>query len=192
MNLGIARKAEVLVLASGNLGLVYGMEREDRLVIEEIEDVLPGLMEGIAQHEGIGWVMVKSEEHEAVVIGANGRYFLKDDRVEGENPLQDFGPNAAHHLKRYNEFPDAPDIYINSFYDIETNEVAAFEELIGGHGGLGGNQTRPFILHPKALKITEPDLIGAAAIYRQFKHWLANQNDQKETRTADLRENSSA
>ena len=174
----IARQAEVLVLASGNLGLVYGMERKDRLVIEEIEDDLPGLMEGIAQHEGIGWVMVKSDEHGAVVIGANGRYFLKDDRVEGENPLQDFGPNAARHLKRYNDFPDAPDIYINSFYDIETNEVAAFEELIGSHGGLGGHQTRPFILHPKALKITEPDLIGAAAVYRQFKHWLANQNDQ--------------
>ena len=174
----IASKAEVLVLASGNLGLVYGMEREDRLVIEEIEDVLPGFMEGIAQHEGVGWVMVKSDEHEAVVIGANGRYFLKDDRVEGENPLQDFGPNAAHHLKRYNDFPDAPDIYINSFYDIETNEVAAFEELIGSHGGLGGYQTRPFILHPKALEISEPNLIGAAAVYRQFKYWLATQNDQ--------------
>ncbi len=169
----IARKAEVIVLASGNLGLVYGTDREERLVLEEIEDVLPGLLEGIAQHEGIGWVMIKSDEHEAVVVGPKGRYFLKDDRVEGENPLQGFGTNAARHLKRYNEFSDAPDLYINSFYDVETNEVAAFEELIGCHGGMGGYQTRPFILHPKTLRITESELIGAASVYRQFKHWLA-------------------
>lgn len=165
--------AQIVVLASGNLGLVYSMERDDRLTLEEIEAVLPGLVEGIAQHEGIGWVMIQSTEYEGVVIGANGRYYLNDDRVEGENPLAGFGENAARHLKRYNAFPDAPDLYINSFYNAETNEVAAFEELIGCHGGMGGYQTRPFILHPKTLQITEDELVGAAAVYRQFKQWLA-------------------
>lgn len=169
----VAEQAQIMVLASGNLGLVYSTEREERLTLEEIESVLPGLLEGIAAHEGIGWVMIKSELHEGVVIGDNGRYYLQDDHVEGENPLAGFGPNAARHLKRYNAFRDAPDLYINSFYNAETNEVAAFEELIGCHGGMGGYQTRPFILHPQALPITEPEMLGAAAVYRQFKQWLA-------------------
>jgi hypothetical protein len=68
-------------------------------------------------------------------------------------------------LRRYDDFPDAPDIYVNSFYNAATNEVAAFEELIGCHGGLGGDQTRPFLLFPA-------ELVGAAAVYRQLKRWL--------------------
>lgn len=35
-----------------------------------------------------------------------------------------------------------------SLYDPEKDEVAAFEELIGSHGGLGGCQSRPFIMYP--------------------------------------------
>jgi len=116
--------------------------------------------------------MVASAERGPVVIGQNGRYYLADGSVEGQNPLAGFGPNARHHLLRADAFPDAPDIYINSFYNAENNEVAAFEELIGCHGGLGGYQTRPFLLYPAELEITEPDLVGATAVYRQLKSWL--------------------
>ena len=37
---------------------------------------------------------------------------------------------------------------VNSFYDPQLEEGCAFEELISFHGGMGGPQTRPFILHP--------------------------------------------
>jgi hypothetical protein len=92
--------------------------------------------------------------------------------VEGEDPLVGFGPNAAEHLRRTDSFPDAPDVLVNSFFNAETNEVAAFEELIGSHGGLGGYQTQPFLLHPAELEIEDGELVGAAAVYRQFKLWL--------------------
>jgi putative membrane protein len=167
----LAAEAHILVLASGNLGLVYGTRLEQRVNLEQIEMAFPGLLAGLAAHEGIGWLMVNSADG-PVVIGQNGRYYLTPDRIEGQNPLIGFGPNTRRHLLRYNEFPDAPDIYVNSFYNAETNEVAAFEELIGCHGGMGGYQTRPFVLYPAELEITEPDLVGAAAVYRQFKHWL--------------------
>jgi hypothetical protein len=49
--------------------------------------------------------------------------------------------------------------------------VAAFEELIGSHGGLGGYQTQPFIMHPAEWTIDE-ELIGAEAVYRQIRRWL--------------------
>ncbi|MCA9951130.1 MAG: phage holin family protein [Anaerolineales bacterium] len=169
----VATEADVLVLASGNLGLVYGTRRDERISLEEVENHFPGLLDGLVAHEGIGWVMVKSTEHGGVVVGENGRYYLDDDRVEGENPLAGFGPNAAHHLKRYNTFVDAPDLYVNSFYDAESNEVAAFEELIGCHGGMGGYQTRPFVLYPVELELETDEIIGAPAVYHQFKSWLA-------------------
>lgn len=164
--------ASMVVLASGNLGLVYSTRLAERATVELIETIYPGLLQGLTAHEGIGWVMVNSTSQGGVVIGQNGRYFLDEDQVEGENPLADFGPNAAHHLRRYNSFVDAPDIYVNSFYDRERNEVAAFEELIGCHGGMGGYQTRPFLLYPAGLTLSSERLVGAAAVYRQFKQWL--------------------
>ena len=51
-------------------------------------------------------------------------------------------------------------------------EVAAFEELIGSHGGLGGFQTQPFILHPVDWELDEPVPLGAPAIYRNIRRWL--------------------
>jgi hypothetical protein len=166
-------RADIIVLASGNLGLVYGTRLSQRVTLEEVETVLPGMLEGLVAQEGIGWVMINSAESGAVVISKDGRYYLDEDRIEGENPLAGFGDNAATHLIRYNGFPNAPDLYVNSFYDVETNEVAAFEELIGCHGGMGGYQTQPFILHPTELAAPDEHLVGAAAVYHQFKEWLA-------------------
>ena len=37
---------------------------------------------------------------------------------------------------------EAPDLYVNSSVDPDTLDVAAFEPLVGCHGGLGGWQDR--------------------------------------------------
>ena len=77
------------------------------------------------------------------------------------------------HLKRHNTFKHMPDILVNSFYNPENEEICAFEELIGSHGGLGGSQTRPFILYPSDWKDPE-ELIGAKSIYDFLKDALNN------------------
>ncbi len=163
----------IIVLASGNLGLVYGTEIPERATLEEIEGFYPGLLDGLAQHEGVGFVLVTSEDHGPVAIGGSGRYYLDEDRVEGENPLAGFGPNAARHLRRNNGFKDAPDLYVSSFYDPETNEGAAFEEQIGFHGGMGGYQTHPFLLYPAELPLNGEPLVGAAAVHEVLKGWVS-------------------
>jgi putative membrane protein len=166
----------IVVLASGNLGLVYGTQREDRVTLEEMDTVLPGMIEGLAEHEGIGFVMVHSLEHGPVVIGQHGRNYLTQNKVEGEDPLANFGPRAAQHLIREDTFPNCPDLLINSFYNAEVNEVAAFEELIGCHGGMGGYQTRPFVMHPAELPLHDGPLVGAAAVHHVLKGWVSSQN----------------
>ena len=129
------------------------------------------MLPGLREHELVGFAMVRSEVDGPVVLGNGGTYYLKDDRVEGTNPLNAFGPNAASHLRRTDSFPNCPDILVNSFYNPETNEGAAFEELIGFHGGLGGYQTQPFILHPAEFKVTG-EMVGTASVYRVCKGWL--------------------
>lgn len=116
--------------------------------------------------------MIRSEADGAVVLGADGTYYLNDDRIDGENPLANFGPRAADHLRRTDSFPNCPDILVNSFYDPEKDEGCAFEELIGFHGGMGGEQIHPFVLHPTELKAPDGDLIGAASVHQLAKSWL--------------------
>ena len=60
---------------------------------------------------------------------------------------------------------------VGSFYDPELDEGCAFEELISFHGGLGGPQTRPFILYPDGLEVGEEPLVGAAAVHGLLKRW---------------------
>ncbi len=166
--------SHIVVLASGNLGLIYSSWGDERATLEEIEAFYPGLLEGLAQHEGIGFVAVRSAVHGPVVIGARGRAYLADGRVEGEDPLAAFGPNAAEHLRRTDGFSDAPDILVNSYYDPETGEVAAFEELIGSHGGLGGWQTQPFLMFPSALPAPDEPILGAGGVHTILKEWAAS------------------
>ena len=160
--------ANIIVLASGNIGMVYLTEHKDRLSFEQINQIYPDLIPGLAKHQGIGFILVKSELLGPLVISKQGTYYLKDDVIEGENPLANFGPSAADHLRRTNQFRYTPDILVNSIYDPEKNEVAAFEELVGSHGGIGGEQSFPFILHPTEWNIQD-DIIGAEKVHQVFK-----------------------
>lgn len=169
---GKEEETAVYALASGNLGLVSFTKFPERLTLEQLQETFPAVIPGLIAHEGIGFIMVRSEQDGPVVMGAKGKYYLNDDRIEGENPLAGFGPHAAVHLRRTDSFPNCPDILVNSFYDAETEEGCAFEELIGFHGGLGGVQTHPFVLHPVALKAPDGVLIGAASVHQLAKGWL--------------------
>lgn len=163
-----AKNSELIVLGSGNMGLIYLTQWTKRLNYEEIVMLFPNLIPGLVKHKGIGFILVDSFTNGPMAIGAEGIYYLNTDRIEGKNPLENFGKNAAMHLKRHNKFKNMPDILVNSFYDPKTEEICAFEELIGSHGGLGGSQTRPFILYPSNWEDPE-ELIGAKSIYDFLK-----------------------
>jgi putative membrane protein len=124
--------------------------------------------------------MVRSEEHGPLVMGAGGIYYLAEDRVEGLNPLSDFGPRAASHLRKTAGFTNVPDILVNSFYDSEKDEVAAFEELIGSHGGLGGNQSRPFLMYLSEWDLEKEEIVGAERVYGILKSKLEDAQSREE------------
>lgn len=73
------------------------------------------------------------------------------------------------HLLRETSFSDAPDILVMSMYDAQKNEVAAFEELVGSHGGLGGYQSRPFLMYPSEWNLDEMAIEGSEEVYRTLK-----------------------
>src|SRR4051794_28831532 len=177
---------DVVVLGSGNLGLVYLMEVPHRLTMEEIDERHPDLLGSLRSHPHIGWLLVRSATHGAVVLGPGGTNYLDEDRVSGSDPLAPFSPTAGQHLRRTDGFSNVADIMVGSFYDPMVDEGCAFEELISFHGGLGGPQTRPFILHPERLALREEPLVGAAAIHGVLSGWREDLQGPRSDRAAEL------
>ncbi len=163
----------VVVLGSGNLGLVYLMEEKRRLTMEEIDERHPALIPALRAHPHVGWLLVSSAEYGPVALGAHGAHYLRDGRVEGEDPLAPFSPTAARHLLRTDGFAHVADIVANSFYDEQLDEGCAFEELISFHGGMGGPQTRATLLHPVGLPAPDEPILGAEELHRVLWGWRA-------------------
>jgi len=163
---------KVLVLASGSLGLICMTGWSERLTLEEIEAHFPALITTLLEHEGIGWLLVKSQAQGSVVLGPEGAIVVETGQVVGKNPLEPYGPNALHHVRRTDSFRDVPDVLVHSAYNPDTGEIPAFEELVGSHGGLGGYQTEPFLLYPSELCPGELPIIGAEDMHARLKNWV--------------------
>ncbi|WP_019890499.1 phage holin family protein [Streptomyces purpureus] len=166
--------SDPVVLASGNLGLVSFPHVPHRMTREEIDRRHPALLRTLANHPGIGFLLVRSAAHGSVVLGP-GNTEVPVAELTDDGPLAVFGKGAAETVRRTDAFPHAADIMVNSMYDPSTGTVHAFEEQIGSHGGLGGEQSRPFLLSPLDLSPPVTDggeLVGAERVHRVLRRWL--------------------
>ncbi|SFU08699.1 phage holin family protein [Arthrobacter sp. ov118] len=159
---GDAAEEPVVVLGSGNLGLVY-VRGDRRWTLQALDSQWPALIPGLTAHAGVGFVAGIDEDGRAWAIGSGGRIDLASGAVEGIDPLTPFGPHAARMLHRALMHPEAPDLYVNSTVDPVTDDVTAFEGLVGSHGGLGGWQDRAVLLGPADLMAELPERIESAA-----------------------------
>lgn len=174
------RASEPVVLASGNLGLVSFPDVPHRMTKEEIDARHPALLPTLANHPGIGFLLVRSERRGGVVLGAHGAEVPMDELDDRPGPLAAFGPGAADAVRRTHSFPHTADIMVNSFHDPVDGEVLAFEEQIGSHGGLGGAQSRPFLLSPVALSAAVAageELAGAEQVHHVLRRWLEESDE---------------
>ncbi|BCW70562.1 phage holin family protein [Arthrobacter sp. NicSoilB8] len=163
---GGAPEDPVVVLGSGNLGLVY-VRGDRRWTLQGLDRRWPALVPGLAGHAGVGFVAGIDDHGQAWAIGSGGRINITSGAVEGADPLANFGSHAARMLGRALMHPEAPDLYVNSTVDPLTGDVAAFEGLVGSHGGLGGWQDRALLLGPAEFMAGLPERIeGAGELHR--------------------------
>ncbi len=175
-----AERPDLVVVGSGNLGLVWFPRLPGRVRIEELAERFPGLVSGLLGESGIAFVVADSARG-PLAIGPAGVHVLREGVVEGVDPLAPFGPYAAADLARAALMDVAPDLYVHSTLDPRTGEVHAFEELVGCHGGLGGWQNEAVLVHPADWPV-DPDLLdhsggdgvlyGPDAVHRQLVRWL--------------------
>jgi uncharacterized membrane protein YvlD (DUF360 family) len=157
--------AQVTAYGSGNLAQVYFDLYPRKITLDELDKAYPGMVEALVAHEGIGIVCGYEQDGTPVVLGKDGRRNLHSDEVTGQDPLKLYAPDDPNaygaapletriwQVKRVMDFPHAGDLMvISTVYPDGT--VAALEELIGNHGGLGGEQTDAFLFHPPSLEVT--------------------------------------
>ena len=125
--------------------------------LEDLQERWPKLVPGLCAHEGIGFIAGLDSAGVPWALGAHGRIRLDTGEVTGQDPLQPYGDHAARVLRRAVVMPEAPDLYINSRIEDATLDIAAFEPLVGAHGGLGGWQDRAILLTPRTLAHVLPD-----------------------------------
>jgi hypothetical protein len=178
-------RPELVVVGSGNLGLVWFPRVPGRIDVDELRERFPRLLPGLLGRQGIGFVVVDSVRG-PLAVGPAGVHVLaeptEEEAVEGEDPLSTFGPRARADLLRVAGMPNAPDLLVHSSVSGAMHEVHAFEELVGCHGGLGGWQNLAVLVHPADWPIDddlldgsvpgERMLVGAPAVHRQLVRWL--------------------
>jgi hypothetical protein len=168
-----------VVLGSGNLGLLF-LPGPGRLTLQGLDEAWPRLVPGLAEHPGVMFVAGTDDDGTPWAVGGNGRRNLATDEVLGDDPLASLDPRAARLLARAVLLPEAPDLYVNSMFDPETNEVAPFEELVGAHGGLGGWQDRAVLMVPGELAPLLPErIVGADALHDALVSMLIQAGHRK-------------
>lgn len=159
---------DIIVLASGNLVNAYFQISDTRLSVDEIEEVYPGMIEEMITHPGIGTIFVHTEAGPAA-FGKDGTRNLRTGQITGSDPLLMYGkPDLrAEQLLYLMDFSNVGDIVIISPV-YEDGTVAAYEELIGSHGGLGGEQTTPFLMYSSAVNVI-PEISNSREIFPVLK-----------------------
>lgn len=161
----VAGTADVTFCGSGNLAQVYFHAFGHRASLAELEAAFPGLVVALTAHEGVGLVVGLGQDGAPLALGKHGTRDLHSGAVAGDDPLAAYGDAdlRAWQVGRVADFPSAGDlILISTFYPDGT--VAALEELIGSHGGLGGEQTDSFLLHPADFALP-PSMRNAADLF---------------------------
>lgn len=78
--------SDPIVLASGNLGLISFPDIDGRAAREQLDRRHPALLRTLANHPGIGFLLVRSERHGSVVLGRGGAEIPVAELRDGEGP----------------------------------------------------------------------------------------------------------
>jgi hypothetical protein len=169
------KQSDIVLCTSGSLAMLYFINIPKRLLLEDIKILFPNLLEALVLHPGIGFIAIDSLANGPVVINAEGMFYLMQMKYEGSNPLAIYEESTAAQIRKLFTYTNTGDIVIQSRYDPETNQIPAFENLVAHHGGIGGDQTQAFIMHPSKLKYTK-EINDATEMFLQLRDWQEQLN----------------
>lgn len=174
----VDQEGGVVVTYSSSLAHLYITGSRQRLTAGEVEAAQPLLLRFLSRHRGIGFVLARGIDKEIWC-------YHDDDRICGSDEyppdirdlgfLQPYG-NPVGLWKQLCKFAlddTCGDLILFGAYDGE--RIACFDDQVGGHGSVGGEQLRPFLILPKNHPLAyEENLVGNEFLYHQVFYPLRN------------------
>ncbi|MGE4487057.1 MAG: alkaline phosphatase family protein [Synergistaceae bacterium] len=168
----------VVITYSSSLAHLYITGYGQRLSAAEVEREQPLLLRFLSQHQGIGFILARGEGLEICC-------YHDGERTVGSKELTP-APKDLEFLRPYGEpktlwprlvaftLDDAcGDLILFGAYDGE--RIACFDDQVGGHGSVGGEQSRPFVILPNSHPLARrTDLVGNNFLYHEVFKPLRN------------------
>lgn len=169
--LKVDHQGGVVITYSSSLAHLYLTGEPRRLSWQEIEAAHPQLLPFLAQHQGIGLVMARAAEGELCFFHGAGHYCLSDEAPPSPQDLSFLRPFGdpellLPELRRFGLDEACGDLIIFGAYDGE--RIACFDDQVGGHGSIGGEQLRPFLILPRGhALLSRETLTGHSFLYHE-------------------------
>lgn len=172
-----AKKGDIEIAHTYSSGGVYFNFTRGRATGQEIESHYPGLINRMTAHPAIDFLVYRTNDG-IVIQSREGKITKTADTVtlEGEDPLAKFGDSRflTTMIAEYAQVPLTGDMLIFGGY--HGNRIIDFNDkytMVSLHGGLGGEQTEPFMIVGKDTGINPENIKGPMDLYRQFKQLKA-------------------
>lgn len=160
----------VVITYSSTLAHLYITGDQRRLSWKEVEIAQPLLLRFLQRHKGVGFVLAQGDSPEEICIfHREGRL----DLVPGQTPaqadrqfLRPYGMPGLliEQLYKFGRGPLCGDLVL--FGALDEQGIACFDDQVGGHGSVGGEQSRPFLILPLDHPvINEEKLYGYEFLY---------------------------
>lgn len=169
--LKVDHQGGVVITYSSSLAHLYLTGEPRRLNWQEIDAAHPQLLPFLSQHQGIGLVMALAVGGELCFFHPAGHYCLSDEQPPVAQDLEFLRPfgepeQLLPELRRFGLDEACGDLIIFGAYDGE--RIACFDDQVGGHGSIGGEQLRPFLILPRGHPLLSREhLAGHSFLYHE-------------------------
>jgi hypothetical protein len=191
----------VVITYSSSLAHLYITGSKSPLNWQEVEQAQPMLLRFLQKHRGIGFVLARGENAgELMIFHRGGSICVTENPRFQQQELAFLRPygvpyDLLEQLHRFGLGPRCGDLVL--FGALDQEGIACFDDQVGGHGSVGGEQSRPFIILPLGHQVLQQeDLSGYKFIYRDiFRAYVGEDHPEpegtsREDRLAKLREQS--
>jgi hypothetical protein len=186
-----AAAARIVVTYSSSLAHVYWTHPERPIAFDEIRNDPDrrALYYFLVAHDGIGMVITRMVDG-AHVESLRGRALITPageiEVLSGEDPLYGYAQHA-HERRAIAELAtmkNAGDMVLIGACDPVRNVCISFDDQIGAHGAIGGEQSWPFIMAPRGLvppDYTIEDPMDLHPLFRRYTREPADERLRRDT-----------
>lgn len=151
----------VVIAYSSSLAHLYITGSKEPLNWREVEMAQPLLLRFLQKHKGIGFVLARGDNaNELMIFHQGGKICVTDNPCFHQHELAFLRPYGAPYelleqLHRFGLGVRCGDLVL--FGALDKEGIACFDDQVGGHGSVGGEQSRPFIILPLDHPVLEQE-----------------------------------